>query len=98
MWGSSFAFSTTLAMGLVPFPVTMRIAPTALEQSGTATDYRVLIAGTSVNCNSVPSYDKSTQWNGFVYFPVASGLTAGHGGMLRSNSTTNAFLGWSAEL
>jgi hypothetical protein len=98
MWSSCLMYSTTLAMGVIPFPVTMRIAPTALETSGTATDYRVLIPGGNVVCNGVPTYDKSTQWNGFVYFNVASGLTTGQAGLLRSNSTTSAFLGWSAEL
>jgi len=98
MYGNAFAYNTQIAMGLIPFPVTMRVAPSALEQSGTASDYRVLITGGNVNCNAVPSYDQATRWNGFVYFNVASGLTAGHGCMLRSGTSAAGYLGWSAEL
>jgi hypothetical protein len=35
----------------------MRTAPAALEQSGTAGDYRVVRQGTTVNCNSVPTFN-----------------------------------------
>jgi hypothetical protein len=98
MYGNAFAYNTAIAMGLIPFPVTMRVAPSALEQSGTASDYRVLIQGGNVVCNAVPNYDQSTRWNAFVYFNVASGLTAGNGCMLRSGSSAAGYLGWSAEL
>lgn len=98
MYGNAFAYNTAIAMGLIPFPVTMRVAPSALEQSGTASDYRVLIQGGNVVCNAVPNYDQSTRWNAFVYFNVASGLTTGNGCMLRSGSSAAGYLGWSAEL
>jgi hypothetical protein len=98
MYGNAFAYNTAIAMGLIPFPVTMRVAPSALETSGTATDYRVLIPGGNITCNGVPTYDQSTRWNAFVYFNVASGLTAGDGCMLRSGSSAAGYLGWSAEL
>jgi hypothetical protein len=102
--GSSTGFapgysdSTTSANGLVPFITTMRTRPTALEQSGTASDYRVNNAGGNQICSAVPIYDSATDVNtGYVVFTVASGLTAGRGVLLIANST-NAYLAWSAEL
>jgi hypothetical protein len=96
-FGSSFNNTTTGAQGLSPLPVQMRVAPTALEQSGTAGDYSVNIAGSSVTCSSVPTFSAADVWNVRTLFTVASGLTAGQASQLRSASAT-AYLGWSAEL
>ena len=75
----------------------MRTAPTALEQSGTATDYRVNHSGTNTNCNSVPSFSASTTlYAGYTGFIVASGLTVGRA-MAGIANSTNAYLAWSAE-
>jgi hypothetical protein len=90
--------STTLGAFLGQFPTTMRVAPTALEQSGTASDYAVNFAGTATTCSVVPTFGAATTDTHFlVTFTVASGLTAGQGGRGITNGT-NAFLGWSAEL
>jgi hypothetical protein len=48
--GSGFVATTTIARIVTPFPVSMRAAPTALEQSGTASDYKVAHTSTSTNC------------------------------------------------
>jgi hypothetical protein len=83
---------------MIPFPVQMRTNPTALEQSGTATDYRVNFASTNVTCSAVPLFNAATNYNnGYVLYTVASGLTAGQSCGIIANST-NAYLGWSAEL
>jgi hypothetical protein len=81
------------------FPVTMRIAPTALEQSGTASDYQVAAPGVATtNLNAVPTFlSSTTEYAFFVRGTVASGLTAGQMRWLECN-TANAFLAWSAEL
>jgi hypothetical protein len=100
--GASSIFSsgrnstTTIAQGAVFFPVAMRIAPTALEQSGTATDYQVRHGTTTTTCSVVPEAG-ATSPIGYVVFTVASGLTAGQGCDLRGANAT-AFLAWSAEL
>ena len=97
-FGSAFMNSTTEARGLVQFPVVMRTNPTALEQTGTVTDYRVrYTASSTATCSAVPTFQTATTIMSFVSFTVASGLTGGQAGFLESNSTSS-YLGWSAEL
>jgi len=98
---SSFGFSynrnTTLAQAYVSFPITMRVAPTALEQTGTASDYQVIYLATATVCNAVPFFGGSSNFGFDLYFQVASGLTAGQGSKIAANNA-NAYLAWSAEL
>jgi hypothetical protein len=96
--GTSFSTSTTVNVGTVNFPVTMRVIPSALEQSGTATDYSVLDgSGSAVTCSAVPTFGNANYLSGRVNFTVTAGLVLGQGGNLRA-ATTSAYLGWSAEL
>jgi hypothetical protein len=89
---------TTKAVIVVPFPVTMRVAPSTLEQTGTATDYRLLNAsGSGVACSSVPIFSTSNTSNAEIEFTVASGIVAGNVTLGFSNSA-NGYLAWSAEL
>jgi hypothetical protein len=88
---------TTTAKGTIQFKVSMRINPTALEQSGTAADYRVNHSAIATTCNAVPTFSVASSNAGAVSFTVASGLTQGRACALQSTST-NAFLAWSAEL
>jgi hypothetical protein len=99
VFGSGQAFSTTTCGIMVPFPVSMRTTPTALEQTGTASDYRVLnSSGSLIACSSVPAFNSSTSsMMAFVLMTVSSGLTAGNGTFGLAN-TTSGFLAWSAEL
>jgi hypothetical protein len=94
--GVGHCISTTVAQINFPYPVTMRTAPTALEQSGTAGDYSVATIS-NIDCSSVPVVASITQASGTVSFTVASGLVAGDACLYR-NVNTNGFLGWSAEL
>ena len=96
-YGSGIAYSTAFAILSFNFPVIMRIAPTALEQSGTAGDYAVLDAGAVRTCTSVPAFNGSTTNNIQFEFTAASTLTTGRGALGRTTST-NSYLGWSAEL
>jgi hypothetical protein len=96
LFGSGRNASTTVAVGSIFFPTTMRINPTALEQSGTASDYQIRHGTTTTTCSSVPTIF-ATSPIGYVNFTVASGLTAGQGCDLRG-ANTDAFLAWSAEL
>ena len=93
-----FCDSTTSFVGLNSFPVIMRTAPTALEQSGTVTDYKIRNQGTtSTVCSSVPSFAIANINNARTNFTVASGLVTGQGALATSNSSCG-YLGWSAEL
>jgi len=96
-FGSSFNSVTTSAVGWVPFMVPMRIAPTALEQSGTAADYGVAYLATGANCSAVPAFNAATNFGSIVSFTTAAVLTAGQGSQIYSVGN-NGYLAWSAEL
>ena len=96
-FSTGYNSSTTNSNQITPFPVLMRVAPSALEQSGTAGNYKVLHGVTETTCSAVPTYTTSSQWNALVQFPVASGLTTGQGSFVRAVNTS-AYLAWSAEL
>ena len=96
-FGSGFCDSSTNANAYTQFPVTMRTAPTALEQSGTASDYAVNKTAANVTCTSVPIFNGAEAFATRTYYTVGSGLTAGQACLLRS-LTSNAYLAWSAEL
>jgi hypothetical protein len=90
--------STGVVVNIV-FPVPMRTAPSALEQTGTAGDYSVWNAGTSnLTCTVAPIFNGASNTIGRVETSVASGLVAGHATSLISQGSANAYLGWSAEL
>ena len=79
------------------YPVTMRTAPTSLEQSGTASHYTVVGGGrSSAVCSAVPAFLGSGQNTWQATCTVASGLVAYNAGIVNIN--TNGYLGWSAEL
>jgi len=82
---------------LIGFPVEMRTRPTALEQSGTATDYTVLQASGATVLNAVPTFTSSTTYNIRVNFPTA-GILIDNTSCMGRSATTTAYLGWSAEL
>jgi len=97
-FGVGYCTATTSATSITIFPVTLRVAPTALEQSGTASDYRVYTnAGTT--CSSVPAIasGSGSVFSVSTVFTVVSGLTAGDGSYNQS-LTSAAYLAWSAEL
>jgi hypothetical protein len=99
-FGAGYNQNTTASQAVIPFPVTMRTNPTALEQSGTAADYAIVHLTTATNCSAVPIYNSGTNSSSAtVTTTVASGLTAGNGCQFTSASgITTAYLGWSAEL
>jgi len=94
---SGFVETTTTAYASTPFPVTMRIAPTAVEQSGTAANYVVRGGGQTVTCSSVPTYQNTHPWGGRVILTTAAVLTVGQA--IMGQFTAGAgYIGWSAEL
>jgi hypothetical protein len=102
--GTNKALATGSAWGTAgnliqhPFPVVMRVAPTALEQSGTASHYANLNATANLNtCTAVPTFDVGTTTSMGVIGGTATGLAAGNATWLFATSSSG-FLGWSAEL
>ena len=93
--------STTVGRGTLNFPVEMRIAPSALEQSGTANQYAVFQLGIgATTCSAVPAYTFANQRLAVINATVASGLTQFNPCGVNTDATNGAtaYLGWSAEL
>lgn len=98
VFGMGQVTSSTGGMAFIIFPTTLRIAPTALEQSGTASDYYVNTATTATPCNGVPTFGTlTTQHSAHINWFVSSGVTAGNATILATNAAA-AYLAWSAEL
>ena len=95
---SGFVTDSTGARGVFNFPVSMRVAPTGIEHTGSATNYKVAHAATATTCSAVPTFANGATNSAGVQFTVASGLTAGHGMSVERNNGT-AFIGFTgAEL
>ena len=78
------------------FPVRMRSAPSALEQSGTASDYKIR-RSTTQTCSSVPTFGHATLDQVSTQFTKSS-HGWGDGSSVRCwSGATDAYLGWSAE-
>lgn len=96
-FGSGMMNTTTTSRMFIPFLVPLRTNPTALEQSGTASDYAIFHGGTVTTCSAVPGFVSATVNGGGFEATIASGGTIGYGTLLRS-ATSSAYLGFSAEL
>jgi len=94
-FGIGHGVSTTQVDTVIYFSP-MRSAITAIEQSGTATDYQ-LIGGVSTVCSVVPTFVDGSISTLTTRFTIASGATANGAYRSRAN-TANGYLGWSAEL
>ena len=80
-----------------PFPVRMRAAPSSLEQTGTASDYKIR-RSTTATCSSVPSFGHATVDQAATNF-ISSSHGFGDGSAVRCMSGgTDHYLAWSAEL
>jgi hypothetical protein len=96
-FGSGMAYTSTLSEIIVPFPVTMRTRPTALEQSGTAGNYATVRANSGTDTlTAVPTFSASNLNSATVSLASAN-LVAGNATYLCELSSA-AYLGWSAEL
>ena len=98
-FGSNYSANSSRAATM--FPVEMRIAPTALEQSGTANQYGIVQAGINhVTCSSVPSFNNASTRFAAVA-ATATGLLSQYNPIILVTNATNgatAYLAWSAEL
>jgi hypothetical protein len=82
---------------LTQLPVSMRVAPTALEQSGTAGDYSFAQGSVVITATGVPAFNTATTENVSTTVTFTTGGVDGYSGVGRATNGT-AFLGWSAEL
>jgi hypothetical protein len=96
-YGFGYANATTTALIPMQFPVTMRTAPTALEQSGTASDYNIGYQNTGSANTSVPVFSSANPSLGLVIATTSAVLTVGQGARLYQGGAAG-YLGWSAEL
>jgi hypothetical protein len=88
---------STVGAFLIRFPQLMRDAPTAFEQSGTASHYSVRVTS-DANGTSVPTSGDFMSDSAFINLTASgAGFTSGDGAFLRIENTS-AFLAWSAEL
>ncbi len=86
-------------LGVTWFKTHMRDAPSALEQSGTASHYKVREA-TTVTCDAVPTFTNADTWYAATSFKK-SGITSSNGfaqGELLKVGIDGGYLAWSAEL
>jgi len=99
MFGVGFIDGTTAAAVQIPYPTTMRAQPSAMETTGTASDYAVRQrAGGAIVCSSVPGYSGDSTANvAVVNFTTSSGLLADSGCMGRA-MVSGAHLSFTAEL
>jgi hypothetical protein len=96
-YGVGFNTSATGGQAHISFQAQMRVAPTALEQSGTANHYRIN-SNTNVDCSAVPTFNSATQNAARVNYTVASGLTTNAPSFFSNSANGAGFLAWSAEL
>jgi hypothetical protein len=95
-WGAGFAANTATGQMIINFPCNMRVAPSALEQSGTASHYALSSnAGTTV-ANGVPLFVNASTNAACLNLSVAS-ITSG-ASILGIFNNASAYLGWSSEL
>ena len=97
-FGMGFQMTSSAAKILINLPVTMRAKPTAVETSGTASDYSVARTSTYEVCNAVPTFANATIYAVQVNTnQTQASISTGQSVLLRSHSA-NFFLGFSAEL
>ena len=86
-------------LGITWFKTHMRAAPSALEQSGTASHYKVREA-TTVTCDAVPTFTNADTWYAATSFKK-DGITSSNGfaqGEPLKVGIDGGYLAWSAEL
>ena len=98
--GTASVQSTISGYGYFPFPVTMRVAPSAVDTTATASDYLLNVAAGAVANTTVPTINARTSRNlGVVDLTFTGGSTAGQAGYLGTSAGSAAgYVGWTAEL
>ena len=79
----------------IDFKRDMRVPPSALEQSGTASQYKIREASTTT-CDAVPTFNNADVWYSAVSFKKSSsGYSQGE---ILKAGIDGGYLGWDAEL
>ena len=92
-----FAYSTSLAIVFLQFPVTMRTTPATMDTTGTASNYQVYSLATLTNASSVPALNAASPYACNITVGCSAVLTAGQGIAMGASLTSN-YYGFSAEL
>ena len=96
--GMGWQMTSSAAKIVLPFPTSMRTRPTAVETTGTASDYSVSRTSTYEECNTVPTFAGASKEVGNVNTnQTQASISTGQAVALRANSTS-FYLGFSAEL
>jgi hypothetical protein len=90
--------TTTTAQCYVNTSVAMRVTPTAIDTTGTASNYAIYDAGTIRACSAVPTILANSTDQTCVVTATASSLTTGRAVELMANNVSTAYIGLSAEL
>ena len=83
----------------IDFKTDMRVAPSAIETTGSASNYQVREALT-YTCSAVPTFNSADLWYSTLSFKK-SGITSSNGfaqGELLKAGINSGYLAWSAEL
>jgi hypothetical protein len=97
-FGQGFNTAVNQGSSVIHFPVTMRVAPTSIDTTATASNYAVYTT-VITTATSLPSLDADgKQANAASVTTNATGTSSGAASQLIANNTTAAFLGFSAEL
>ena len=97
-WGQVYNDDEVI-LGITWFKTHMRAPPSALEQSGTASHYKVREA-TTTTCDAVPTFTNADTWYAATSFKK-DGITSSNGyaqGEPLKVGIDGGYLGWSAEL
>jgi hypothetical protein len=101
IFGSGSAYSTTQAACTVAFPVPMRVRPTAIDYPTPATYFDCIDTAGNGGTISTLSFDanQTLTTNGFLSVTNgAANLTAYRPVNIRGRNSTDAYIGWTAEL
>lgn len=99
-WGMGVQYNATSSIHYIQFPVPMRIPITAMETTGTASDYKVIYGTGTASCSAAPIYGGDASRFGQSFnFLVSSGAAGAVGDSCIARSGADAaFLAWSAEI
>ena len=101
IFGAGGGNSTTQARTIVPFPVTMRAKPTAIDYPTLGSNFSIIAYDDSINVAptaAVIDSNQSDTQSGYILWTASSGVVANRPLVVRGLASTGAYLGFSAEL
>ena len=101
IFGAGAGNSTTQARTIVPFPVTMRVKPTSIDYPTVGSNFAIIGYDDSINVAPTAAAldtNQSDTQSGYILWTASSGVVASRPLVVRGQATTNAYLGFNAEL